>query len=402
MNDTATTSATTSPTVIAGGDADFLTVRHLRIEGTQRQIGRQLAAAAQAAHGSAASPRPVADLTIERARRQWFEMHYPSQAERMRGVADHFALDWSDCSVALDWLGTYELPAGCSVAFYPPSKTKDGGGLLSRNFDFPTATFTQIVGLPPLRSERPLAADPWVIELRPDDGYASVSVGIMDLMGAMDGINEAGLAVALLADNETPDAEPTGVPRVGLAEQQVVRYLLDTCSTVDEAERALLLAKHYYFFTPCHFLVADRSGRSFVWEHSPRRNREVVVRLDHGTQGPLVCTNHLLHRWPDTAALPDDSGPIGTAALTYGRWRTLTDANSSGALVDRDEIREQFAGVRFTAPIQEARTFWHALYDVDDASAEVSFFVRDEGGSSVYTQPTRFRVGPASVGRARL
>lgn len=40
-------------------------------------------------------------------------------------------------------------------------------------------------------------------------------------------------------------------------------------------------------------------------------------------------------------ALPDDDGPIGTAALTYQRWRTLTDANTDGAVVDRDEIRKQ-------------------------------------------------------------
>ncbi len=62
----------------------------------------------------------------------------------------------------------------------------------------------------------------------------------------------------------------TGMPRVGLAEQQVVRYLLDTCASAEEAKEALLLAKHYYFFTPCHFMVADRSGAAFVWEHSPR------------------------------------------------------------------------------------------------------------------------------------
>jgi hypothetical protein len=198
------------------------------------------------------------------------------------------------------------------------------------------------------------------------------------------------LTVALLADNETPEPEPTGAPQVGLSEQQVVRYLLDTCATVDEAIDALRIAKHYYFFTPCHFVVADRSGRSFVWEHSTRRNHEVVVELDPAVNGRLVCTNHLLHRWPDPTQLPDDSGPIGTAALTYHRWRALTDATADGAVVDSDEIREQFAAVRFTAPIEEARTFWHALYDVDDASAEVSFFLHDRNGSSVYSSPMRF------------
>jgi hypothetical protein len=232
-----------------------------------------------------------------------------------------------------------------------------------------------------------------VIELHPDEGYASIVVGIMDLMGGMDGVNEAGLSVALLADNETPEPEPTGQPQVGLSEQQVVRYLLDTCATVDEAKEALLLAKHYYFFTPCHFVVADRSGASFVWEHSPRRNREMIIEADPGTHGRLVCTNHLLHRWPDPTALPADDGPIGTAALTYHRWRSLTAATDDGSVLDRDDILDQFSAVGFHAPIVEARTFWHAFYDVDDASAELRFFVRDVDGTSTYSEPIRLSVG---------
>jgi len=380
----------TTTSTILGGERDFLTVRHLRASGSQREIGRALAAAADEVHGAAAAPRAVRDETVERARRAWFGTHHPAHLERMAGVADHFGIDPADATVALDWLGTYDLPAGCSVAFYPGVGTKDGHGLLSRNFDFPTATLTEIVGLPPLPDERPLAADPWIVELHPDDGYASIAVGIMDVMGAMDGVNEAGLSVALLADNETPEPEPTGSPQVGLAEQQVVRYLLDRCADVDEAKEALLIAKHYYFFTPCHFLVADRYGRAFVWEHSPRRNREAVVDQDPGSSGRLVCTNHLLHRWPDPAQLPDDSGPIGTAAFTYRRWRTLTSAMSDGAVVDRDAIREQFAAVRFVAPVQEARTFWHAIYDVDDASCQITFYRHDADGVSVYSDPIPF------------
>lgn len=382
---------TSTTTVLTGAD-DLLTVRHVRAGGTQREIGRALAAAASAAHGRAAAPRAI-DPGLERVRRRWFEVHHPAQAERLLGVADHFGLDPTDATVALDWLGTYELPAACSVAFYPGDGTKDGHGLLSRNFDFPTATLTQLVGAPPLPDERPLASDPWVVELRPDDGYASIVVGIMDVMGGMDGINEAGLAVALLADNESPEPEPSGGPRVGLAEQQVVRYLLDTCATVDEAADALRIAKHYYFFTPCHFLVADRSGRSFVWEHSPRRNHEVIVEPERSTSGRLVCTNHLLHRWPDPTQLPDDSGPIGTAALTYRRWRTLTGAGIDGAVVGRDDIRDHFAAVGFVAPVQEARTFWHAIYDVDRADVEIRFFSHDRDDQSFYSAPIRLALG---------
>lgn len=383
---------TRDSTVVAGGGPDdFLTVRHVSIAGTHRQIGRRLSAVADDVHGAAATPRPAPDRLVERTRRQWFALHHPAHTERIRGVADHFGFDPDDTSVTLDWLGTYDLPAGCSVGFYPPESTKEGHGVLARNFDFPTAAFTQIVGLPPLTGERPLAADPWIVELHPDDGYASITVGIMDVMGAMDGINEAGLTVALLADNETPGPEPTGGPAVGLSEQQVVRYLLDNCATADEAKQALLAAKHYYFFTPCHFVVADRSGRSFTWEHSPRRNREVI--LDGVGSSPLVCTNHLLHQWPDPSQLPVDDGPIGTAALTYQRWRTLSGMNAAGAIVDREDIREQLAAVRFTAPIEQARTFWQATYDVADASVEVSFYLRDRDGHSQYSPPLHLDVG---------
>lgn len=379
-------------TILAGGGADdVLTVRHARLAGSQRDIGRELARLAHRAHGAAAEPRPATDPAVEGVRRRWFEWNHPDHAQRVRGVADHFGLDPDDLRLTYDWLGTYRVPAGCSVVAVPGEATKDGHARLGRNFDFPTATFTQLVGLPPLPDERPLAADPWVVELHPDRGHSSVVVGIMDLMGGMDGINDAGLAVALLADNETPDPEPTWTPQVGLSEQQVVRYLLDNCASVEEAKAALLLAKHYYFFTPCHFAVADRTGASFVWEHSPRRNQERIVEAEE-RDAPLVCTNHLLHRWPDPSELPADDGPIGTAALTYHRWRALTRALDGGALVDHDALRDHLAAVAFRAPVQEARTFWTGVYDLEDASVELTFHLHDRDGESRYSPPVRLQL----------
>jgi hypothetical protein len=299
------------------------------------------------------------------------------------------------------WLATYDGTAGCSVAFYPGDGTKDGHGILSRNFDFPTATFDQIMGGPGRLGERLLAADPWVVELHPDHGYASVTVGIMDVAGAMDGINSAGLAVALLADNESPNPEPTGGPQVGLAEQQIVRYLLDTCATVDEAKDALLLAKQYYFFVPCHFVIADRTGRSFVWEHSAGHNREAIVDADRFEGGRTVCTNHLLHARADLTDLPVEDDSLGTAALTYSRWRSIHTATCTGAVVDRDDIRETFRNVAFTAPVEGARTYWHALYDVEDSSMEVSFYLHDADGRSTYSEPARFALDHVAAAPVR-
>jgi predicted choloylglycine hydrolase len=374
--------------IVAGGTpADFLTVRHIRVTGSEREIGRSLAIAARDAHGADAGPSRAPDPVVQRARRAWFAANHPTLYERMKGVGAAFGVDPTDDAWDLAWLGTYELPAGCSTVFYPGTGTKDGHNLLARNFDFPTLTYSEIIGRAARPAEGPLAAAPWVVESHPDQGYSSVTIGIMDVLGAMDGVNSAGLGVSLMADNESTAPEPSVVAQVGLSEQQIIRYLLDTCATVDEAKQALLLAKQYYFFVPCHFLVADRTGRSFVWEYSAGHNREHIV--EPAPHQRTVCTNHLLHRWPEGVDLPDDPKLDGTAALTYHRYRTLSAAVVGPALVDRNDIRDHFAAVRFTAPVPMARTFWHAVYDLDDPSLEVSFYLRDEHGVSRYTEPRR-------------
>jgi Acyl-coenzyme A:6-aminopenicillanic acid acyl-transferase len=376
--------------VAGSGHDDFLTVRHLRASGSNRRIGQAMAAAARAVYGADAGPHPAFDRTVQRARRGWFADNHPVLSERMAGIADVLDVEADDDGWDLGRLGPVETPAGCSAVFHPGSRTKNGHGLLGRNFDFPIGTYSDILGRRPTPGERPLAADPWVLELRPDHGYATILLGIMDMMGGMDGINEAGLAVTLLADNESPAAEPSVIPQVGLSEQQIVRYLLETCQDVEGAKQALLVAKQYYIFVPCHFLVADRSGRSFVWEYSRGHNREHIIESE--TEGPLVCTNHLLHRWPDPTQLPNDPASAGTAAFTYDRWRVLDAHANDSAVVDAGQIRAHLDTVRFTFPAPGVRTLWQAIYDLDDASIEVSFFIGDHNGASQYTEPLRFHL----------
>jgi hypothetical protein len=399
---TTTPGAITTTVVAGGGREDFLTVRHLRAAGNNRRIGQVLAAASRAAHGTDAGPHPAVDRTVQRARRRWFATHHPVLSERIVGIADVFGVDPDDDGWDLARLGRIDPAPGCSAVFHPGTRTANGHGLLGRNFDFPTGTYSDITGAPATPGEQPLAAEPWVVELRPDHGYATLVVGIMDMMGAMDGINEAGLAVTLLADNESPNPEPSIVPQVGLSEQQIVRYLLETCADVEEAKQALLIAKQYYIFAPCHFLVADRSGRSFIWEYSRGHNREHIVEPQ--ASGPLVCTNHLLHRWPDPAQLPNDAHSAGTAAFTYDRWRTLDAHAAENTVVDAPQVRHHLNTVRFTFPTPAVRTLWQAIYDLDDRAIELAFFTGDHNRASRYTEPVRFQLtgdSPQALGSAR-
>jgi hypothetical protein len=77
------------------------------------------------------------------------------------------------------------------------------------------------------------------------------------------------------------------VQAAGVHELQTMRFLLDTCATAAEAKEALLTVKQYYFLVPCHYIVADRDGNSFIYENSTGRNVQHVIE---GEGRPQVAT----------------------------------------------------------------------------------------------------------------
>src|SRR5262245_59482648 len=282
--------------VVAGGPKEFQEVRHLVLKGTNYEIGQALAVIGQ--ERFQLKPTPAGDGLRVRAQRKYLEKNYPILYDRMRGVAAAFGQRLTDDAWDLSGL-TYllKLQAGCSVMHFPPAVTADGRGIVSRDYDFTTGT---IDGRVPPDGELPCTARPYVIEMRPERGYASLSLCSYDLLsGVLDGINSEGLTVALLADDELASKfkmEPAMDSGVGLGVQQVLRMLLDTCANVDEAKEALLTTKQFYEFIPCHYLVADRHGRAFVWEYSQAHNKEHIIE---NPGRPLVTTNFSLHRHMD-------------------------------------------------------------------------------------------------------
>jgi penicillin V acylase-like amidase (Ntn superfamily) len=129
-----------------------------------------------------------------------------------------------------------------------------------------------------------------------DGGYPSLAIQAFDLLsGTIDGINDQGLVVSVIADHEAyerlgADLElQAGPPRVvRLHELQMARHVLDTCATADDAQAALLEAKDFYLVGPAHYLVADRSGRSFIFEPSTGRNAAHILE---GEGEPQVLTS---------------------------------------------------------------------------------------------------------------
>jgi hypothetical protein len=362
--------------VVAGSPRDFMEVRHVVLRGTNEEIGRALATLARERHG--VGPAPTDDPLRARAQRRYLARNYPALLERMRGVAAACGKALDDDAVDFGSLGYARMRAGCSVVYYPPGLTADGKGVVSRNYDFSTGT---LFGTRPEPGTLPATARPYVVELYPDRGYASIALYSYDLLsGVLDGMNSEGLTVALLADDELAGKFPMEPARdgVGLGVQQVLRYLLDTCADVEQAKEALLAAKQFYEAIPCHYLVADRHGKAFVWEYSQAHNREFIVE---NPGKALVTTNFSLHRYLEGGAPPSPE----RARAVCPRYCALAEgvARQPGK-VTADFIKQNQRAVDATRPAPPGgsrppgRTLWHALYFPEEGRMQVSFYLRDE------------------------
>jgi hypothetical protein len=375
--------------VIAGGPKDFMEVRHLALKGSNEEIGQALAIIAKERYRL--RPMPSADRFRTRVGRQYIKGRYPILFERMRGVAAAFGRPLEDD--AWDFNGlmyTFNMRPGCSVVYYPPEMTADGNGVVSRNYDFSTGA---LLGEWPARGELAATARPYLIELRPDRGYASLALYSYDLLnGVLDGINSEGLTVTVLSDDELSGkfgVEPAE-DGVGLGMQQTLRLLLDTCATVEEAKEALLLTKQYYELAPVHYLIADRHGKAFVWEYSQFHNREYIIE---NPNEPLITTNFSLHRYLDGKKPP----PARQVKEICSRYCSLAEriAARQGERLTLDFIKENQQAVSATEPSPQGathppiRTLWHALYVPERRAMQVSFYLRDEADPA---QPGKIRI----------
>lgn len=362
-----------SERIVAGGPGDFMEVRHIVMRGTNFEIGRKLGEIARARHNAGPLPYPVPEHN--RAQREYFEAHCPILIERMKGVAAAFGLDFNNEGWNFSTL-LYGVPiTGCSVVFYPPATTESGQGVMSRNFDFTTGTFG---GRVPAEGEMPACARPYVIEMHPDEGYASIVICCFDLLtGVMDGVNSEGLAIAILSDNDV--ISEIGVDaymgfKAGFNEMQIMRCILDTCTDIEEAKKVLLSAALYYNTAPYHYMVVDRYGRSFVWENAPGMESGHIVG---GSDAPLVTTNFLLHRYPDPGNLPEEEERLGW----FNRYREIKRRlGRTQGPYDDEFIKETNRAVAAPGgPGQEGyaplSTMWHALYYPAERRFEADFYL---------------------------
>jgi predicted choloylglycine hydrolase len=379
--------------VIAGGPDQFVEVRHVVLKGSNFAIGQKIG---EIAKKNGTEINPSENKMLNLAKRKYMERNFPILYERMRGIASVYGLDIEDDSYDLTALfQSLRMPPGCSIVFYPGKCTANAHNILSRNYDFTTGN---IQGKRAQAGELPVMARPILFEIHPDHGYASLSMSSFDYLGGvLDGINSEGLVVSILAEEESlkkVGREPSN--EVGMHELMSMRYLLDNCRNVEDAKEALLSLKHYYSFIPCHYIVADQRGRSFIFEFSPNRNRSYIIDGD----GPQCITNHLVFHHKTIEELPkEDPG------ASFSRFKTLHEAVGVGKKFSLDEISANnslvavppyIPGNKEYAP---GRTLWYAQYDIDNRTLTIKFYLgekpdpKEEGKSILtYSLPQTFKL----------
>ena len=382
--------------VVHTGEGGFPIIRHLVLRGTNQEIGAALARVAATRHGLTVRALQDADPSRSCVQTDYISEHAPILWQRAQGVARGLGLEVPTCDSTT--LPYNQLPPGlagpgCSLVFYPPRTTRSGHPCLSRNYDFPKGSAADMFGieLPPevRRSVRPFMADPYVLELHPTDGgYASLAMVSFDLLaGTLDGINSEGLMMAVNGDEislrEGMGPQPQGT---GFHELSCMREVLDGCATTDEARDFLLRARFYVAMMPCHYLIADRHGNAFVFERDPRGGTHVLP----SREGPLVMTNHPLHRFPDRASFPQPHDVQSVGTTSFDRYAHLEDAVARAAGTHRVEDMEKACATVSVSRVLEwipeparqaiaaspglSRTLWHVVYDAVARSMRIRFY----------------------------
>lgn len=367
--------------------SNYSEVRHIVLKGTDEQIGRALAEISQKDY--AAMPGRYVDPVYAKARLQYMQKNYPAFYERMLGAAHAYNISLEETDLDLSIL-PYDIGSpGCSVVFFPPSQTKNGHAMACRNMDYVTVPFSVVSGKTAESNETGMFARAYVLELYPEEGYASLVIGGHDLMGTIfQGMNSAGLDVEILEDDSPPVAKtPIGGARnSGIPVTLAARMILDTCGSLEEAKLALLNNRIYFPISGQHLLIFDNYGNSTIAEFFAE---DGSVHFTDGSDSIRIMTNHAVAKYPTTDSFPDIDANTSSHD-TFLRYRTLADMamNHEGkyslqdmidmmaavyAEVNDDEIFQERAMV-VTIPL---RTTTNSLIDLTNGTISARFYLRD-------------------------
>ena len=174
---------------------------------------------------------------------------------------------------------------GCSALTV---HTPDGGVMMGRNFDFPSAIGVIMHCIPDKGYETITTFNVEFYGFGKDfkpEGFKNQYMALTGLFVALDGINEKGLAIAdLMAGDTVETHQRTNKP--DLTTTTAISYMLKNAANVSEALELLRgIDMHSDIGSAHHYAMADATGRNVVVEYVD--NEMVVVET------PAVANHYL-------------------------------------------------------------------------------------------------------------
>lgn len=244
-------------------------VGYWELEGTYREIGKQLAGQPGAKPVYSPAPEKFTQEDMQEAFRL-YDRYCPGIREELEGYAQEAGIAVQD--IAYTWM-TYLLP-GCSGLILTGKKTDDGHTKIARNYEFT------------LEEE-----DLKLYRTAPAGKYAHISGSIAEF-GRTEGINEKGLAVSMSSCG-FPVSNMPGMRAPALKGLQfwaVIRSLLENCADAKEAlERAMEMPIAYNI----NLYLADSSGTGILFETMDGEKAYACIGPQGGNQY-LCGTNHIV------------------------------------------------------------------------------------------------------------
>ena len=261
-------------------------------------------------------------------------------------------------------------PVGCSTLTV---KTPEDGVMMARNFDYPYGTALIMHTIPDEGYESITTFSTNFFgfgENYKPEGFKNQYMALAGLFMALDGLNEKGLAIAVLdAGDKVVTRQNTSKP--DLTTTTAVQYLLKNASNIDEA-LALLKASDMNSDpgSAYHFSMADATGRSVAVEYV--ENQMVV------TESPFV-TNHYLCEWKFQTGLHESD---------HRHEKLMEQYDAAGGVMNADQLTETIASVT-QLPEKGAivgGTLWTMVMDLSHPS--VTYYSLRH-----FDKPFRFELG---------
>jgi predicted choloylglycine hydrolase len=258
---------------------------------------------------------------------------------------------------------------GCSALTV---STPDGGVLMGRNFDFPSALGVIMHCIPDKGYETITTFNVQFYGFSEDfkpEGFKNQYLCLTGLFVALDGINEKGLAIAdLMAGDTIQTHQRTSKP--DLTTTTAIPYMLKNAATVSEALELLKgINMHSDIGSAHHYAIADATGKSVVVEYVD--NKMIV------TDSPEV-TNHYLCEEKHNVGLQEGDD----------RYDRLCERfNQTGGVMSEKQLTDAIADVSQPERKGFLGTAWTMVMDMKHPS--VTYYSRRHFDKPFHFEITR-------------